>query len=330
MTRAVRFHQFGGPEVLVEERVPDTPLRPGEIRIRQNAVGVNFTDVHRRRGDSAELRTRAMPLRIGIEAMGRVEELGEGVTRFRVGDRVAYASRPHGAYADSRNFRAERCVRVPDTLSDEIVAATLLKGITVQSLIRRVYSVREGDWVVFHAAAGGVGSIAGQWLSALGARPIGIVGTRGKVELARVNGYEHVFVHGEDDWAASVRELTGGVGVRAVFDSVGRSTWEASLACLARTGRMVCFGNSSGVVPPISLNALRDPGSLWVTWVRFGDYTATLPELDASASDFFEAIGSGIVKPRIQATFPLSQAAAAHRLIEARGTHGSLVLVPQH
>ena len=328
MARVVRVHQFGGPEALVEESIPDVAPGAGEIRIRQTVVGVNFTDVHARRGDHADLHSLPKPLDIGMEAVGSVEAIAGGVTRFRVGDRVAYASRPLGAYADVRNFPAERCVRVPDTVADEAVAATLLKGITVGCLIQRIYPVRARDWVVFHAAAGGVGTIAGQWLAALGARSIGIVGSRDKVDLARASGYTHVFVHGEDDWAGAVRKLTAGAGVPVVYDSVGRSTWDESIACLERTGRMVCFGNTSGLVPPISVNMLRDRGSLWVTWMRFGDYTATTADLDTCASAFFAALESGMVKPKIQATFPLAQAAAAHRLLEARATRGSVILIP--
>ena len=328
MARVIRVHQFGGPEALVEESIPDVPLGAGEIRIRQTAVGVNFTDVHARRGDHADLHSLPKPLGVGMEAVGGVEAIAGGVTRFRVGDRVGYASWPLGAYADVRNLPAERCVRVPDTVADQTVAATLLKGITVQCLIQRIYPVRAGDWVVFHAAAGGVGTIAGQWLAALGARSIGIVGSRDKVDLARASGYTHVFMHGEDDWAAEVRKLTAGAGVPVVYDSVGRSTWDESIACLGRTGRMVCFGNTSGLVPPISVNMLRDRGSLWVTWMRFGDYTATTAELDAGAAALFAALESGMVTPKIQATFPLAQSAAAHRLLEARATRGSVVLLP--
>ncbi len=328
MTRVIRVHEFGGPEALVAESVPDVAPGAGEIRIRQTAVGVNFTDVHARRGDYAPLHAMPKPLRIGIEAAGRVEAVAPDVTRFRVGDRVAYASHPLGAYADARNMPAGRCVRVPDGVADDAVAATLLKGLTVQLLIERLYPVQPGDRVVFHAAAGGVGTIAGQWLAALGARAIGIVGSRDKVDRALASGYEHVYVHGEDDWAGEVRRLTGGEGVPAVYDSVGRATWDESIACLGRTGRMICFGNTSGLVPPISVNMLRDRGSLWVTWMRFGDYTATTPDLDACAAALFAALERGMVRPTIQARFPLAEAPAAHALLEARGTRGSVVLVP--
>jgi NADPH2:quinone reductase len=328
MARVIRLHRHGGPEVLALETVAEAPPRAHEIRIRQTAIGVNFTDVHGRRGDYAELAAAPKPVGIGIEGVGVVEALGADVTRFKPGDRVAYASRPLGAYADARNYPADLCVKVPDGLADEIVAASFLKGMTVEYLIRRTYPVQAGDYVVFHAAAGGVGSLAGQWLRALGAHAIGIVGSPEKVATAKANGYTHVFVHGQEDWPARARSLTGGKGVPAVFDSVGQATWDGSIACLAPRGRMVCFGNSSGLVPPISVNTLRDRGSLWITWTRLGEYTATVAELEACASAFFDTLRRGVVKPHVQQTFALAQAAHAHRLLESRGTTGSLVLIP--
>jgi NADPH:quinone reductase len=328
MTRVVRVHHFGAPEALVAETIADTPPGEGEIRIRQTAIGVNFTDVHARRGDHAALHALPKPIGIGMEAVGRVEALGAGVTRFAVGERVAYATSPLGAYADARNMPAGRCVRVPDGIGDEAVAATLLKGLTVQLLLHRLHRVRAGETVVFHAAAGGVGTIAGQWLEALGAHAIGIVGARDKVAAARAAGYAEVYVDGEDDWVKAAHARTGGAGVPVVYDSVGRATWDASIACLARTGKMICFGNTSGLVPPISVNMLRDRGSLWVTWMRFGDYTATTEDLDACADAFFAALASGAVKPTIQARFALADVGEAHRLLEARATRGSIVLLP--
>lgn len=328
MARVVRIHEFGGPDVLVEEVVPDLAPGSGEIRIRQKAIGVNFTEVHGRRGDYGDLRGQKMPLGMGMEAVGVVEALGPGVTRFKVGDRVAYAARPLGSYADVRNFPAARCVRVPEGIDDVALGASLLKGLTIEYLIRRVHRVEAGEWVVFHAAAGGVGALAGQWLKALGARSIGIVGSPAKVEIARASGYDHVFVDGRDDWPVRVRELTGGRGAVAVYDSVGRETWAGSLACLAPRGWMVCFGNTSGLVPPVSINTLRDHASIRLTWTRLGDFTATTDELDACAAAFFDVLKRGIVKPRIHRCFKLGEAAAAHRMMEARATSGSLVLVP--
>jgi NADPH2:quinone reductase len=327
MTREIAIDRFGGPEVLQVRVVPDTTPGPGEVRIRQTAVGVNFTDVHGRRGDYAPLRAMQMPLVLGIEAAGVVEAVGEGVERFRVGDRLAYASHPIGAYRDARNFAAERCVALPAGVADEIVAATLLKGLTVHMLARRVFRVAPGTWVVFHSAAGGVGVLAGQWLRSIGARAIGIVGAESKVDAARAAGYEAVFVRGRDDWPARVRELSGG-GVPVVYDPVGQATWEGSLTCLAPRGHLVCFGNSSGIVPPFSVNELRDRGSLSVSWVRFGDYTANRGELETAARELFDALTGGAVRPAAPRRVPLAQAAEAHRLLEGGQTTGPLVLVP--
>jgi len=328
MSRAMALDRFGGPEVLEMRAVPEVAPGPGEIRIRHAAIGVNFTDVHGRRGDYRDLHELPKPLVLGMEAVGVVEAIGAGAGRFRIGDRVAYASRPLGAYCEARNFPAARCVPVPPGLADEVVAATFLKGLTVRTLIRRVFAVEPGAWAVFHSAAGGVGTLAGQWLRALGARAIGIVGSADKVGSALESGYEAVFVHGRDDWPARVRELTGGAGVPVVYDPVGLATWEGSIACLGSRGRLVCFGNSSGLVPPFSVNLLRDRGSLWVTWVRFGDYTATPDELEAAARELFDALGRGLLRPRPPRILPLAKAAEAHRLLESRETTGALVLIP--
>jgi NADPH2:quinone reductase len=327
MTREIAIDRFGGPEVLQVRVVPDAAPGAGEVRIRQTAVGVNFTDVHGRRGDYAPLRAMPMPLVLGLEAAGVVEAVGDRATRFRVGDRVAYASHPIGAYRDARNVPAERCVALPAGIPDETAAAVLLKGLTVQMLVRRVFRVPPGAWVVFHSAAGGVGTLAGQWLRSIGAHAIGVVGSESKVDAARGAGYEAVFVRGRDDWPARVRELSGG-GVPVVYDPVGRETWEGSLASLAPRGHLVCFGNSSGIVPPFSVNELRDRGSLSVSWVRFGDYTANRAELEAAARELFDAIVGGSVRPAAPHCLPFDQAAEAHRLLEGGQTTGPLVLVP--
>ena len=327
MAREIAIDRFGGPEVLQARVVPDGAPGPGEVRIRQTAIGVNFTDVHGRRGDYAHLRTMPMPLVLGMEAAGVVEALGEGLERFRVGDRLAYASVPLGSYRDVRNFPAERCVALPTGVPDEVAAAVLLKGLTVHMLVRRVFRVPAGAWVVFHSAAGGVGLLAGQWLRSIGARAIGIVGAESKVDAARGAGYEAVFVRGRDDWPARVRELAGG-GVPLVYDPVGRATWEDSLSCLAPRGHLVCFGNSSGLVPPFSVNELRDRGSLSVSWVRFSDYTANRAELEAAARELFDALVGGALRPAAPHRLPLDQVAEAHRLLEGGQTTGPLVLVP--
>jgi NADPH2:quinone reductase len=327
MAREVVINRFGGPEVLEPRHAQDSGPGKGEVRIRQTAIGVNFTDVHGRRGDYAPLRAMPLPLVLGMEAAGVVDAVGEGVTRFRAGDRVAYASVPLGAYREVRNFPAERCVPLPGNVSDRDAAAILLKGLTVHMLVRRVFRVPRGAWVVFHSAAGGVGVLAGQWLRALGARAIGIVGAEGKVEAARAAGYEAVFVRGRDDWPARVRELSGG-GVPVVYDPVGRDTWEGSLGCLAPRGHLVCFGNSSGLVPPFSVNELRDRGSLSVSWVRFSDYTADPGELQAAAAELFDALAAGAVAAPKPHCLPLEQAAEAHQRLESGQTTGPLVLVP--
>ena len=327
MALEIIIRRFGEPEVLEARQAPDSAPRAGELRIRQTAIGVNFTDVHGRRGDYAALRALPMPLVLGMEAAGVVQAVGEGVERFHAGDRVAYASAPLGAYRDVRNFPAERCVALPPSVSERDAAAVLLKGLTLQTLLRRVFRVPAGAWVVFHSAAGGVGTLAGQWLRALGAHPIGIVGDESKIAAARAAGYEAVFVRGREDWPARVRELSGG-GVPVVYDSVGRDTWEGSLACLAARGHMVCFGNSSGLVPPFHVNELRDRGSLRLTWVRFSDYTADRAELQAAAQELFDALAAGAVRPPAPQCLPLEQAAAAHRLLEGGRTTGPLVLLP--
>ena len=327
MAREIAVSRFGGPEVLQARVVPDSAPRPGEVRIRQTAIGVNFTDVHGRRGDYAPLRAMPMPLVLGMEAAGVVEARGEGVERFRIGDRVAYASVPLGAYRDVRNFPEERCVALPSGVSDRDAASVLLKGLTVQMLVRRVFRVPAGAWAVFHSAAGGVGVLAGQWLRSIGARAIGIVGAESKIAAARAAGYEAVFVRGRDDWPARVRELSGG-GVPVVYDPVGRETWEGSLSCLAPRGHLVCFGNSSGLVPPFSVNELRDRGSLALSWVRFSDYTANPAELQAAAQEVFDALAAGALRAAAPRCLPLEQAAEAHRLLEGGQTTGPLVLLP--
>lgn len=327
MARQVAFDAFGGPEVLSVRSVADIPPGPGELRIRHTAIGVNFTDVHGRRGDYASLHSLPKPIVPGLEAVGRIEAVGPGAEGFKVGERVAYASHPMGAYSDVRNFAAARCVRVPDGLDDAVVAATFLKGLTLQVLMRRVHRVVAGEWVVFHSAAGGVGTLAGQWIRALGAHGVGVVGSVDKEATARASGYEAVFVRGRDDWPRRVRELSG-KGAPVVYDPVGRDTWTGSLDSLATGGHLVCFGNSSGLVPPFAVNELRDRGSLSVSWIRFSDFTADPASLQASATELFEALASSALKPATPRRLPLDQAAEAHRLLESGGTTGAIVLVP--
>lgn len=302
MALEIAMRRFGGPEVLEAREAPPVAPGKGEIRIRHKAIGVNFTDVHGRRGDYAPLHAMPMPLVLGMEAAGVVEAVGEGVERFRAGDRVAYASAPIGAYREVRNFPAERCVALPPGVSERAVAALLLKGLTLQTLLRRVFRVPRGAWVVFHSAAGGVGTLAGQWLRSIGAHAIGTVGSEAKVAAARAAGYEQVFVRGRD-------------------------TWLGSLACLAPRGHFVCFGNSSGLAPSFQVNELRDRGSLLLTWVRFSDYTATAAELQAAAQELFEMLASGALRAPEPQCLPLERAAEAHRLLESGQTTGPLVLL---
>jgi NADPH2:quinone reductase len=326
LAREIVINRFGGPEVLELHSAADRAPGPGELRIRQAAIGVNFTDVHGRRGDYAPLRAMPMPLVLGMEAAGVVEAVGDEVG-FRVGDRVAYASGPIGAYREVRNFPAARCVLLPAGVSDRDAAALMLKGLTVHMLVRRVFRVQPGTWAVVHSAAGGVGTLAGQWLRSLGAHAIGVVGSPDKVAAARAAGYETVFIRGRDDWPARVRELSGG-GAAVVYDAVGRETWQGSLDSLAPRGHLVCYGNSSGLVPPFSVNELRDRGSLSVSWVRFSDYTAAREELQAAAQEVFAALASGAIAAPAPRCLPLEQAAEAHRLLESGHTTGPIVLVP--
>ena len=321
MANEIVINRFGGPEVLELRPIAERSPGPGELRIRQTAIGVNFTDVHGRRGDYAPLRAMPMPLVLGLEAAGVVEAVGDGAG-FRVGDRVAYASPPLGAYREVRNFPAARCVPLPANVSDRDAAALMLKGLTVHMLVRRVFRVTPGTWAVVHSAAGGVGTLAGQWLRGLGAHAVGVVGSQDKVAAARAAGYEAVFVRGHDDWPARVRELSGG-GAAVVYDPVGRDTWDGSLTCLAPRGHLVCYGNSSGLVPPFSVNELRDRGSLSVSWVRYSDFTADTAELRAAAQEVFSTL-----TPPIPHCLPFEKAAKAHRLLAGGQTTGPLVLVP--
>jgi len=325
MTRAVRFHRHGGPEVLALADVAVGDPGPGEVRLRHTAIGVNFIDVYHRTGLYP---VPALPSGLGGEAAGVVEAVGEGVTGITVGQRVGYATFPHGAYAEARVVPAERLIPLPDGIDDVTAAAVLLKGMTAEYLIRRTYPVRAGDTVLFHAAAGGVGLLACQWLAHLGATVIGTVGSEAKAAIARAHGCHHVLVLGRGGFAGQVRELTGGRGVPVVFDSVGRDTFLASLDCLAPRGTLVSFGNASGKVEPFDLGLLGSKGSLYLTRPSLFTYVATRDELLASAAALFEVILAGAVRVTVGQRFPLAAAAEAHRALESRATHGSTVLVP--
>jgi NADPH2:quinone reductase len=324
MPHAIRIHAYGGPEVLRWEDVdPGEPGR-GEVLIRQTAVGLNFLDVYERTG----LYPVSLPAGLGREAAGVVESVGRGVRSLAPGDRVAYVSSKSGAYAQQRVMPADGLVRIPEGVSDRLAAAAMLKGLTAQFLLRRTWRVKRGEVVVIHAAAGGVGMIAVQWASSLGAIVIGVVGSEAKAEVVRAHGCERVLVQGQDEIAARVREMSGGAGAHVVYDSVGKDTFVASLDCLRPRGLMVTFGNSSGPVPPLAPLELSRRGSLYLTRPTLFNYIASRAELAAASRELFEVIGRGAVRIEIGRTYALRDVAQAHRDLEARRTIGSTVLLP--
>ena len=324
MTKAIRIHAHGGPEVLRWEDVPTPEPGPGEVLVHHTAVGLNYIDVYFRTG---LYKVPSLPATIGMEAAGVVRAVGADVTGVAPGDRVAYASAPIGAYATDRVIAADRLVRVPDGIDDQTAAAMMLQGITAHYLLRRTYPVQPGDRIVVHAAAGGVGLLLCQWAKHLGATVIGVVSTEAKAELAREHGAAHTVV-GHASLAADVRRITKGAMVPVVYDSVGKDTFAASLDCLAPLGTMVSYGNSSGPVPPVDVAVLGAKGSLFLTRPSLNTYTAKRADLEWAASELFEVVEGGAVKVRINQTFPLSDAAAAHTALEARRTTGSTVLIP--
>lgn len=319
---AIQAARTGGPEVLEAVDLPVPSPGPGQILIRHQAVGLNFIDTYQRSG----LYPMKMPAVLGMEAAGIVEALGEGVTRFKAGDRVAYNG-TLGAYAQVAVVPADRAVKVPDGVSLETAAAVMLKGMTAEFLVRRCHKVEPGMSVLIHAAAGGVGSILVQWAKALGATVIATVGSQSKAALARGHGADHVILYGQEDVAARVMEITGGQGVAVVYDGVGKDTFEASLKSLARRGVLVTFGNASGPVPPFAPLELSGK-SLFVTRPRLFDYIATTAELDESAAALFAVLESGAVKIEVGQTFPLAEARAAHEALEGRRTTGATLLIP--
>ena len=325
MPKAIRFHKTGGPEVLVAEDVEVGDPGPGQIRIKQHAVGLNYLDTYHRTG----LYPLPLPSGLGSEAAGVVEAVGPGVTEFKAGDRVAYASAPVGAYAEARLYPADRAVKIPEGISFETAAAMMLKGMTAQYLIKRTFKIQPGMTVLWHAAAGGVGLIASQWLKALGAKVLGTVGSDEKAALAKSHGCEHAIVYTRENFIERVKELTGGKGVPVVYDSVGKTTFMGSLDCLQPLGLMVSFGNASGAVEPFPLTLLSQKGSLYITRPTLVSYTAKREDLLATAGDLFEVVKSGKVKIEIAKRYPLKDAAQAHRDLEARKTTGSVVLMPQ-
>ncbi len=324
MNHAIRIHEHGGPEKMAWEEIPLPHPKPGEALIRQHAVGLNYIDVYFRTG---LYKAPALPATIGMEAAGVVEAVGEGVTEVAAGDRVAYATGPIGAYAEARTLKADRLVKLPESLSFEQGAAMMLQGMTAQYLLRRTYKVQAGETILVHAAAGGVGLIMCQWAKHLGCTVIGTVSTEAKAELARANGADHVVISGED-LPAAVRRITGGAMVPVVYDSVGRDSFTPSLDSLAPFGMMVSYGNASGPVPPMDIGLLAAKGSLYLTRPTLATYTAKREDLVASAEDLFAVVASGAVKLAINQRYALKDAAQAHRDLEARKTTGSTILMP--
>jgi NADPH2:quinone reductase len=324
MTQAIRVHDYGGPEVLKWEEVEVGDPGPGEVRIKQTAIGLNFIDVYVRTGLYPQ---STLPFIPGMEGAGVVTAIGEGVRDLKVGRRVAYAG-PVGAYAQERLIAADRVVRIPEDVSDETAASIMLKGMTAQYLLRRTYKVGPETTLLFHAAAGGVGMIACQWAASLGATVIGTVGSAGKALIARSHGCTHVINYREEDVVAKVKDYTKGEGVDVVYDSIGKDTFPASLDCLKRRGMWVSFGQASGPVPEFRINLLAQKGSLFATRPALGDYIATRKELVSTANDLFGVIAKGKVKIAVNQTYPLAEAERAHRELEGRLTTGSTLLIP--
>jgi NADPH2:quinone reductase len=321
MPHAIRVHQTGGPEVLEWQEVEVPAPGPGQVKIRQEAAGLNFIDVYHRTG----LYKQETPFIPGVEGAGIVEAIGPGVSNVRVGDRVTYASQI-GGYAEERLIAADRLVKLPDAISTEQAAAMMLQGLTARMLIRAIYRVQQGDTILIHAAAGGVGLIVCQWAKALGATVIGTVGTDEKAEIARAHGCDHPIVYTRQDFVAEVERITSGKKLPVVYDGVGKDTFMKSLDCLRPRGLMVSFGNASGPVDPISPLLLSQKGSLFLTRPTLNHYIATREELEQSANDLFEVVASGKVKVDVNQRFALKDAAEAHRALEARRTKGSTVL----
>jgi NADPH2:quinone reductase len=324
MSHAIRIHRTGGPEVLQWEEVDVPPPAVGEATVRHHAVGLNFIDTYHRTG----LYPLPLPAGIGLEGAGVVEAVGTGVTEVRVGDRVAYAGGPVGAYAEVRNIPAHRLLKLPDAIAFNTAAAMMLQGLTAAYLLRRTYRVQAGDSVLIHAAAGGVGLIACQWAKALGATVIGTVGSPAKAEIAKAHGCDHVINYSTENFTQRVREITGGEGVPVVYDGVGKDTFMGSLDCLRPLGMMVTYGNASGPVPPLDVLLLSQKGSLFVTRPTIVHYTAKRADLEALGAELFEVVASGKVRIEVNQTYPLKDAAQAQRDLEARKTTGSTVLLP--
>jgi len=321
MSHAIQVHQTGKPDVLQWEEVEVGDPGPGQVRIRQEAAGLNFIDVYHRTG----LYKQELPFTPGVEGAGIVEAIGPDVDHLKTGDRVAYAG-PIGGYAEERLIDADRVVKLPEGISSEQAAGMMLQGMTAQMLLRSVFPVHEGDTILVHAAAGGVGLIMCQWAAALGATVIGTVGTKEKAELARAHGCAHPILYSKQDFVAEVKRITDGAKLPVVYDSVGRDTFMKSLDCLKIRGLMVSFGNASGPPEPIPPNLLAQKGSLYLTRPTLFHYIATREQLEQSAGELFDIVSSGKVKIEVQQRFPLKDAAEAHRALQSRKTTGSTIL----
>ncbi|MHA4867679.1 quinone oxidoreductase family protein [Duganella sp. PWIR1] len=324
MVKAIRMNRVGGPEVMELVEVDLPPPAPGEVRMRHEAIGLNYIDVYHRTG----LYPQPLPGALGVEGAGVVEEVGEGVTDLQVGDRVAYGGRPLGAYSEARNIPASQLLVLPQQIDFDTAAAMMLQGLTVQYLFHRTVPLKSGDTVLFHAAAGGVGLIACQWARVMGVNLIGTVGSEEKAALAIENGATHVINYNKEDFTERVKELTDGKGVSVVYDSIGKDTFIGSLDCLQPLGMMVSFGNASGPVPPFGLNELASRGSLFITRPSLMAYMAKREDLEASAKSLFGVVSSGEVKIDIRQRYALADVQQAHIDLEARKTTGSSILLP--
>jgi len=323
MVHAIRFYEPGGPEVMKWEEVEVGDPGPGEIRVKQTAAGLNFIDIYLRSG----ARPVPMPNGLGLEGGGEIVAVGEGVTDLAVGDRVGYADLPLGAYAEERVMPAKIAVKLPDAISNEQAAGMMLKGMTTQFLIKSCFPVEPGSTVLWHAAAGGVGLIACQWLNHLGVTVIGTVGSEEKAELARAHGCHHTINYNTEDFVERVNELTDGAGVPVVYDSVGQDTLRGSMKCLQRRGYLISFGNASGAPDPVAPGELAEHGSIYLARPMLFDFIAEREELLACAGDLFDVVSSGAVKIEVNQTYPLSDTVQAHKDLAARKTTGSTILL---
>jgi len=324
MTKAIRFYQTGGPEVLKWEDVEVAAPGPGQVRVKQTAVAVNFRDVLIRNGLHSGTK---LPSGLGLEAAGVIDAVGPDVTDLSIGDRVVCVAGPDGAYAEARLVPAARVVKLPDGIDDRLAAAMMIRGMTARYLLRQTYRVQPRDWILIHAAAGGVGTILGQWAKHLGANVIGTVGSADKVPVAQAHGCDHVINYTAGGFADEVRKLTDGRGVDVVYDSVGQATFEQSLLCLRRRGMLASFGEASGDPTPIAPRRLGQLGSIFLTHPSLGDYTATRAELLETANDLFDMVATGKITIDVTKEYPLRDAARAHADLEARKTTGAIVLV---